>query len=57
MTAITCPHCGRVFEVDDPHRPLRCPHCHALLSFTPVGVRVLMGVEEMLGRAGGVKSE
>jgi len=48
---VTCPVCHLVFEVEDIHRPIKCPYCGALLELSPPDwePRVLLLPRDMMG--------
>ena len=51
MREVTCPFCHLSFVVEDVHRPVKCPHCGALLDFPAPDFqpRVLMEGKDMMG--------
>ena len=52
MPIVKCPVCGRVFEIEDIHRPIWCSRCGTLFEVWMTSARVLLRVADEIDRGG-----
>ena len=50
---VKCPVCGRVFEIEDIHRPIYCSRCGTLFEIWFRSARVLLSVSDEVDKGGG----